>query len=95
MSVLDEIVAGVREDLAVREAQVPLDELKRRVPDTRKVSVLAEENLPYQTLVSVLDKVRGYPTRRDGAVVQAELFPEIALGDAPAPGPAGEGEHAT
>ena len=29
MSVLDEIVTGVREDLARREAQVPLDELKR------------------------------------------------------------------
>lgn len=29
MSVLDEIVTGVREDLARREAEVPLDELKR------------------------------------------------------------------
>lgn len=28
---LDDIIGGVREDLAVREAQVPLDELKRRV----------------------------------------------------------------
>lgn len=27
--VLDEILAGVREDLAIREAQVPLDEIKR------------------------------------------------------------------
>jgi indole-3-glycerol phosphate synthase len=31
VSVLDDIIAGVREDLAVREAQTPLDELKRRV----------------------------------------------------------------
>ena len=31
MSVLDDIIAGVREDLAAREQQVPLDELKRRV----------------------------------------------------------------
>ena len=31
MSVLDEILSGVREDLAAREEQVPLDELKRRV----------------------------------------------------------------
>ena len=28
--VLDEILAGVREDLAIREAQVPLDEIKQR-----------------------------------------------------------------
>jgi indole-3-glycerol phosphate synthase len=31
VSVLDDIIDGVREDLAVREAQVPLEELKRRV----------------------------------------------------------------
>ncbi|MGL5858444.1 MAG: indole-3-glycerol phosphate synthase TrpC [Angustibacter sp.] len=30
MSVLDDIVAGVREDLATRQDQVPLDDLKRR-----------------------------------------------------------------
>lgn len=36
MSVLEDIVAGVREDLAVREAQTPLDQLKddvRRAPE--------------------------------------------------------------
>lgn len=31
VSVLDDIIAGVREDLAVRKAQTPLDDLKRRV----------------------------------------------------------------
>jgi indole-3-glycerol phosphate synthase len=31
VSVLDEIVAGVREDLAQRQARIPLSELKRRV----------------------------------------------------------------
>jgi len=30
-TVLDEIIAGVREDLALRQARVPLDELKSRV----------------------------------------------------------------
>lgn len=30
VSVLDSIIAGVREDLAARESQVPLDEVKRR-----------------------------------------------------------------
>ena len=30
MTVLDEIIAGVREDVAARQAQVPLDELKKR-----------------------------------------------------------------
>src|SRR4051812_40859814 len=31
--VLDEILAGVREDLAVREAQVPLADIKRRAAE--------------------------------------------------------------
>ncbi|MFN8127969.1 MAG: indole-3-glycerol phosphate synthase TrpC [Candidatus Nanopelagicales bacterium] len=38
MSVLEDIVAGVREDLAARKEQVPLEDLKRRVetaPDPR------------------------------------------------------------
>src|SRR5215211_4716457 len=35
MNVLDEIVAGVREDLAVREAQTPLAELKAKALDAR------------------------------------------------------------
>src|SRR5665647_3450324 len=30
-TVLDEIIAGVREDLAVRQARIPMDELKSRV----------------------------------------------------------------
>jgi indole-3-glycerol phosphate synthase len=33
VTVLDEIVAGVREDLAARQAAVPLDELKNRAAD--------------------------------------------------------------
>lgn len=81
------------QDLA--RLQAVLIELKRRAPEVRKVAVLAEENIPYQTLVSVLDRIRSYPvaqvqgasaTSKAGAVVQAELFPEIALGDAPAAG---------
>ncbi len=65
--------------------QEVLIELKRRAPEVRKVSVLAEEEVSYQTLVSVLDRIRSYPAANAaGARTQAELFPEIALGDAPA-----------
>ena len=38
MTVLDEIIAGVREDLALREARVSLDQLKERasrIPSAR------------------------------------------------------------
>lgn len=55
--------------------------LKRRMPEKRDIMVLLEEETPYQTLVSVMDAVRSYPTVQHMAVVQAELFPVISLGD--------------
>ena len=62
--------------------RVLMIELKRRQPQQREISVLLERDVPYQNLVQVLDQVRGYPVPLAGKVVQAELFPVIALGDA-------------
>ena len=61
-----------------------MQEVKRRMPDKRDITVLLLEENSYQTLVSVMDKVRSYPTVQNLAVVNAELFPVISLGDAPA-----------
>ena len=61
-----------------------MQELKRRMPVKEDIMVLLEEKTPYQTLVSVMDTVRSYPTVQHMEVVQAELFPVISLGDAPA-----------
>ena len=47
--------------------------------------MLLLEDTSYQTLVTVMDKVRSYPTVAQLEVVQAELFPVISLGDAPVP----------
>lgn len=60
-----------------------MQELKRRMPDKDDIMVLLEADTPYQTLVSVMDTVRSYPTVQHMDVVQAELFPVISLGDAP------------
>ncbi|MAT82761.1 MAG: biopolymer transporter ExbD, partial [Gammaproteobacteria bacterium] len=61
-----------------------MQELKRRMPEKEDIMVLLGEKTPYQTLVSVMDTVRSYPTVQHMEVVQAELFPVISLGDAPA-----------
>ena len=61
-----------------------MQELKRRMPEKEDITVLLQEETNYQTLVSVMDKVRSYPTVQALAVVQAELFPVISLGDTPA-----------
>ena len=60
-----------------------MQELKRRMPEKEDITVLLQEDTSYQTLVSVMDKVRSYPTVLALEVVQAELFPVISLGDTP------------
>ncbi|MEM9624214.1 MAG: biopolymer transporter ExbD [Pseudomonadota bacterium] len=63
-----------------------MQELKRRMPEKEDITVLLQEDTSYQTLVSVMDKVRSYPTVQAMEVVQAELFPVISLGDSPGTG---------
>ena len=60
-----------------------MQELKRRVPEKRDIVVLLDSNIDYQTVVSVMDRVRSYPTVVAMQVVEAELFPQISLGDPP------------
>lgn len=68
-----------------------LQEIKRQLADKgiekRDINLLSEKNTEYQILVSVMDTVRSYKTVIGTSVVNAELFPEVSLGDAP---PAGE-----
>ena len=61
-----------------------MQELKRRMPEKRDIVILLESKTDYQTLVSVMDHVRSYSTVQAMEVVQAELFPQISLGDPPA-----------
>ena len=65
------------------ELSLVMQELKRRMPDKEDITVLLEEETDYQTLVSVMDRVRSYPAVQALEVVQAELFPVISLGDTP------------
>ena len=48
-----------------------MQELKRRMPEKDDITVLLQEETNYQTLVSVMDKVRSYPTVQALEVVQA------------------------
>ncbi|MCF4008176.1 biopolymer transporter ExbD [Rheinheimera sp. UJ63] len=52
--------------------------------DKRDISLLAPEDLDYQTLVSAMDTVRSFKTVVAASVVDAELFPLISLGQLPA-----------
>ncbi len=61
-----------------------LQQVKARLPDKTDITLLLEENIDYQTLVSTMDTTRSYPAVVAASVVDAELFPDISIGDAPA-----------
>ena len=61
-----------------------LRDIKSRFPDKRDISLMVSPQTSYQTLVSAMDHIRSYPDVVAASVVRAELFPDIALGDAPA-----------
>ncbi len=68
-----------------------LQETKRLLEDKgiekKDIYILSEKDTDYQTLVSTMDTVRSFKAVVAASVVDAELFPEISLGDAP---PAGQ-----
>jgi len=61
-----------------------LQQVKARFPEKTDATLLLEENTPYDTLVQIMDSVRVARVVQAGSIQLAELFPEIAIGDAPA-----------
>ncbi|MBV9622078.1 MAG: biopolymer transporter ExbD [Gammaproteobacteria bacterium] len=67
-----------------------LKRVKAKLPEKTDATILLEPDTPYDTLVQVMDRVRVFENGSGAAAVQAELFPDISIGDAPltdAPGP--------
>lgn len=64
-----------------------LQEVKRNLEDKgiekKDIYILSEKSTDYQTLVTAMDTVRSFKAVVAASVVNAELFPEISLGDAP------------
>jgi len=65
--------------------------VKTKFPDKTDASILLEPDTPYDTLVQVMDRVRVFEAGEGVNTVQAELFPDISIGDAPATEPTAEG----
>ncbi len=63
-----------------------LQRLKARFPDKTAATILSEPDTSYDTLIQVMDAVRMFKAVRFGQVVNAELFPDISIGDAPPAG---------
>ena len=65
-----------------------LAELKTRYPDKTDASILMEQEIPYDALVQIMDRVRvsieiEIDDDGDKTLVRTELFPDISIGDAP------------
>jgi biopolymer transport protein ExbD len=63
-----------------------LQQVKAKYPDAKAATILSQPNTPYERLVAVMDATREGRTAQGNQVVRAELFPQLAIGDAPAPG---------
>lgn len=59
-----------------------LKQVKARFPDKTNATILSEPDTSYNTLVQVMDAVRMYRAFLDGEWINAELFPDISIGDA-------------
>ena len=61
-----------------------LKRVKAKFPEKTEATILLESDTPYDTLVQVMDRVRVFESGSGLALVQAELFPDISIGQAPA-----------
>ncbi len=62
-----------------------LKRVKAKFPEKTDASILLESDTTYDTVVQVMDHVRVFETKQGLNTIQAELFPDISMGDAPAP----------
>ena len=60
-----------------------LSEIKERYPEKTDASILLESEIPYDTLVQVMDRVRLAEEIEEASIVRKDLFPDISIGDAP------------
>ncbi|MDY0066972.1 MAG: biopolymer transporter ExbD [Steroidobacteraceae bacterium] len=60
-----------------------LKTIKAQFPELTAATILLEPDTPYEIVVQTMDTVRTFPAQRGASMVQAELFPEISVGDAP------------
>ncbi len=60
-----------------------LQKLKTRNAEETASMILVEPEINYDTLVQVMDTVRLFEMEENGGLIQAELFPDLSIGDAP------------
>ena len=77
----------LNEDYDFAQLQTTLIQVKRTLLakqiDKNDLVLMLDDEISYQTIVTLLDTVRSYPDVVAASVVAAELFPNASLADAP------------
>ena len=67
----------------VRTLSTTIKMIKEKFPQHDDASVLAEDNVPYESLVQVMDAVRAGQEVQGKDLIVTDYFPNISVGDAP------------
>ena len=67
----------------VRTLSLTIKALKEKFPQHDDASVLAEDQIPYESLVQVMDAVRAGQEVQGKELIVTDYFPNISVGDAP------------
>jgi biopolymer transport protein ExbD len=78
-------IAKTGDDYHLDELTAYLTQVKDRFPQKTDATLLLEPDTSYELVVAVMDRLRETESTAEGddQLVRTELFPEIALGDAP------------
>ena len=84
---LTDLEASIASAYDFESLQTTLIQIKRTLlakeVDKNDLVLLLDDDISYQTIVTLLDTVRSYPDVVAASVVPAELFPNASLADAP------------
>lgn len=67
-----------------------LVEVKGRFPEETGIALLLSPGVSYDTMIQIMDRVGSTQQVQVGTLETVELFPDISLGDAPAPTEGGD-----
>ena len=88
--VVADTVGGVIQRIEAKDGELDfkalsklLTMIKSKYPSKENITLLLEPEIPYDMLVQTMDTVREVQVVEAASVVRKELFPQIAIGDAP------------
>ena len=80
---IDPPIPNVANGPDVKTLSAAMQMIKQKYPQHDDASVLAENEIPYESLVHVMDAVRAGYQVQDKKIVVTDYFPNISVGDAP------------